>query len=116
MRDFLTALIECSASMSVLALVLMALTPLLAKRYAAKWIYYAWLVVAAGPVFPFRVHLHPASLRAPALPSPPPLAPPRSAGRPRRSRGCRSSAPYGWRAPPLSFCTTVCGMPAFSGW
>ena len=70
MRDFLTALIECSASMSVLALVLMALTPLLAKRYAAKWIYYAWLVVAAGLVIPFRFHFQTVWIRADAVPSP----------------------------------------------
>jgi beta-lactamase regulating signal transducer with metallopeptidase domain len=45
---------ECSVSMSVLALVLMALTPLLSKRYAAKWLYYAWLVIVAGLIIPFR--------------------------------------------------------------
>ena len=58
MRDFLTALLECSISMSVLTLVLIALTPLLSKRYDAKWLYYAWLVIVAGLVIPFRFRFH----------------------------------------------------------
>lgn len=69
MRDFLTTLIECSVSMSVLALILMALTPLLAKRYASKWLYYTWLVIAAGLAIPFRFHFHTAWIRADAVPS-----------------------------------------------
>ncbi len=56
MRDFLTALLECSATMSALALVYLALTPLLAKRYSAKWLYYAWLVIVVGLIVPFRIH------------------------------------------------------------
>jgi beta-lactamase regulating signal transducer with metallopeptidase domain len=54
MGDFLAALLECSVSMSVPALLLMALTPLLSKRYSAKWLYYAWLVIVAGLILPFR--------------------------------------------------------------
>ena len=56
MRDFLTALIECSLSMSALVLGLLALTPWLSKRYAAKWLYYVWLVVVIGLIVPFRFH------------------------------------------------------------
>ena len=56
MRDFLTTLLECSVSMSAVALVLMALTPLLSKRYAAKWIYSAWLIIVIGLIVPFRFH------------------------------------------------------------
>lgn len=56
MRDFLTALAECSATMSVLALIFIALTPALSKRYSAKWIYYAWLVIVVGMIVPFRLH------------------------------------------------------------
>jgi beta-lactamase regulating signal transducer with metallopeptidase domain len=69
MRDFLTTLIECSVSMSALALILMALTPLLAKRYASKWLYYTWLVIAAGLAIPFRFHFRTAWIRADAVPS-----------------------------------------------
>lgn len=69
MRNFLTALIECSVSMSALSLVLIALTPLLSKRYAAKWLYYAWLVIAAGLVIPFRFPFHTVWIRADAVPS-----------------------------------------------
>lgn len=70
MRDFLTALIECSVSMSALAFVLIALTPLLSRRYAAKWLYYTWLVIAAGLVIPFRFPFHTILIRPDAVPSP----------------------------------------------
>ncbi len=56
MQSFLTALIECSVSMSALILGLIILTPLLSKRYTAKWVYYAWLIVAIGLIIPFRLH------------------------------------------------------------
>jgi len=32
----------------------MILTPLLAKRYSSKWMYYAWLVIVIGLIIPFR--------------------------------------------------------------
>lgn len=57
MQSFLTALIECSVAMSVLILLFIAITPLLSKRYAAKWRYYAWLVIVIGLIIPFRPHL-----------------------------------------------------------
>ena len=56
MRDFLTALLECSVTISALALVYIVLTPLLSKRYSAKWLYYAWLVIVVGLIVPFRIH------------------------------------------------------------
>lgn len=56
MRDFLTALLECSVTMSILALAYIALTPLLARRYSAKWLYYAWLAIVVGLIVPFRIH------------------------------------------------------------
>ncbi len=54
MQGFLLQLLLCSVTMSALALVYMALTPLLAKRYAVKGRYYAWLVIVIGLVIPFR--------------------------------------------------------------
>jgi beta-lactamase regulating signal transducer with metallopeptidase domain len=54
MRDFLTAMLQCTVSMSLITLVYAAFAPLLSKRYAAKWQYGAWLAIAAGWVFPFR--------------------------------------------------------------
>lgn len=54
MRDFLTALLQCSISMSLITLVYVAILPFLSKRYAAKWQYMVWLVIAAGWIFPFR--------------------------------------------------------------
>lgn len=56
MRGFLIVLMECSVTMSVLALCFIALTPWLSKRYAAKWLYYGWLVIVIGLIIPFRLH------------------------------------------------------------
>jgi beta-lactamase regulating signal transducer with metallopeptidase domain len=42
--------------MSGLALLYMAVMPLLAKRYAEKWCYYAWLAIVIGLIVPFRPH------------------------------------------------------------
>ncbi|MBP1988885.1 M56 family metallopeptidase [Paenibacillus eucommiae] len=54
MQGFLTNLLQSSVSMSLITLVYAAILPLLSKRYAAKWNYMVWLLVAAGWVFPFR--------------------------------------------------------------
>jgi beta-lactamase regulating signal transducer with metallopeptidase domain len=48
------SLLICSVTMSGLALFYMAIMPLLAKRYAEKWRYYAWLAIVAGLIVPFR--------------------------------------------------------------
>ena len=56
MQVFLATLLRCSAAMSVISIVYMATMPLLSKRYSAKWLYYIWLVVVIGWVFPFRPH------------------------------------------------------------
>lgn len=63
MRDFMVVLIECSVSMSVLALGFIVMTPLLSKRYSSKGLYYAWLVVVAGLIIPFRLHLNTALIQ-----------------------------------------------------
>ena len=68
MRDFLMTLIKCSGSMSVLALFLIVLTPILSKRYASKWLYYVWLVIVAGLIIPFRLHFDTALIRINAIP------------------------------------------------
>ena len=51
---FLIALIICSLSMSVLALLYMAISPLLGKRYSEKGRYYTWLIILVGLIIPFR--------------------------------------------------------------
>ena len=56
MRGLLIVLMECSVTMSVLALCFIALTPRLSKRYASKWLYYGWLVIVIGLIIPFRLH------------------------------------------------------------
>lgn len=54
METFLTALLQCSLSMSIITLLYAAVLPILSKRYAPKWRYMVWLVIAAGWLIPFR--------------------------------------------------------------
>lgn len=54
MEKFLIVLLQCSISMSLVTLAYAAILPLLSKRYAAKWRYMVWLVIAAGWLLPFR--------------------------------------------------------------
>jgi beta-lactamase regulating signal transducer with metallopeptidase domain len=54
MQDFMIMLLICSVTMSALALLYMMATPLLAKYYSEKGLYYAWFVIVIGLIFPFR--------------------------------------------------------------
>jgi len=44
--------------MSAAALLFMLFSPLLSRRYSAKWQYYAWLVIIIGFIVPFRPDLN----------------------------------------------------------
>jgi beta-lactamase regulating signal transducer with metallopeptidase domain len=57
------ALLECTAVMSALTLVYMVLNRMLAKRYAEKWRYYAWLIIVVGLIIPFRPQLGNAAIK-----------------------------------------------------
>jgi beta-lactamase regulating signal transducer with metallopeptidase domain len=69
MQTFLSGLSECSVAMSLISLVYMAALPFLSKRYTAKWLYSAWLVLVIGWIFPFRPQFGAAliSVRMPAI-------------------------------------------------
>lgn len=54
MQAFVGALILCSISMSLVTLVYRALLPALSRRYAARWRYTVWLVIAVGWAVPLR--------------------------------------------------------------
>ncbi|WMJ87152.1 M56 family metallopeptidase [Anaerocolumna sp. MB42-C2] len=54
MEAFLIALLQCTLSMSMITLLYAAVLPILSKRYAPKWRYMVWLVIAAGWLIPFR--------------------------------------------------------------
>jgi len=54
MQSFMITLLTCSITMSVLALLYMAITPLLAKYYSEKGRYYTWLIIVIGLIIPFR--------------------------------------------------------------
>ncbi|HHX23960.1 MAG TPA: M56 family metallopeptidase [Thermoanaerobacterales bacterium] len=62
MEAFIRTLLECSVAMTVISLIYMSATPLLSKRYSAKWLYYVWLVIVIGWIFPFRPQLDVVSL------------------------------------------------------
>jgi beta-lactamase regulating signal transducer with metallopeptidase domain len=57
MDNFIITLLSCSATMSVLSLIYMALIPKLSKKYTAKGLYSIWLLVVVGWIFPFRPNL-----------------------------------------------------------
>ena len=57
MPGFMITLLICSITMSALALLYMALTPFLAKRYSEKVRYYSWLFIVIGLIIPFRPQL-----------------------------------------------------------
>lgn len=60
--EFLRTLGACTLTMSTIALLLLALTPALSKRYSAKTIYLAWLIVIVGFAVPFRPQPRPAAI------------------------------------------------------
>ncbi|MFD0711680.1 M56 family metallopeptidase [Paenibacillus sp. GCM10027626] len=54
MQSFITLLLKCSVSMSVISLIWMGLLPILSKRYEAKWLYRICLLLIIGWMVPFR--------------------------------------------------------------
>lgn len=48
------SLLEVSIAMSIIAIVYIAVTPLLSEIFTAKGRYYAWLVIILGMIIPFR--------------------------------------------------------------
>ncbi len=54
MDNFLRMLLECTLTMSVIALVLLLVTPAYTKRYSAKSAYLLWVIVMLGFLIPFR--------------------------------------------------------------
>lgn len=57
MSDFLITLAEITLTMSVVILLLLLLGPILARRYAIRWRYWAWLAVAVRLLIPFNFSL-----------------------------------------------------------
>lgn len=54
MTEMIRMIAECTVTMSVVGALLMAVTPLLTKRYSARSIYIAWMIVLVGFLIPFR--------------------------------------------------------------
>jgi len=54
-------LLTTSVAMSALALIYMAATPLLSRRYSEKGRYYVWLIIVIGLIIPFRPQFAPFS-------------------------------------------------------
>lgn len=57
MSDFLFTLAEVTLTMSAVILLLLLLGPILARRYAIRWRYWAWLAVAVRLLIPFNFSL-----------------------------------------------------------
>lgn len=51
--------------MSAVILLLLIISPLLNKRYSAKWRYFVWLVVALRLIIPFKLELPQAPVNIP---------------------------------------------------
>ena len=56
-EEALRTTIEISLGVSAVILLLLVTKPLLDKRYAAKWRYWVWLILALRLIFPFRLPL-----------------------------------------------------------
>ncbi|WP_379143185.1 M56 family metallopeptidase [Paenibacillus sp. sgz500992] len=52
MQEFFSTLFLNSVTMSLVTLIYAAILPVLSKRYAAKWCYIGWIIIAVGWVFP----------------------------------------------------------------
>ena len=63
MSDFLITLAEITLTMSAVILLLLLLGPLLSRRYAIRWRYWAWLAVAARLLIPVNLSLPEAPVR-----------------------------------------------------
>ena len=57
MSDFLITLAEITLTMSAVILLLLLLGPILARRYAIRWRYWAWLAVAVRLLIPLNLSL-----------------------------------------------------------
>lgn len=57
MSDFLITLAEITLTMSAVILLLLLLGPILARRYAIRWRYWAWLAVAVRLLIPINLSL-----------------------------------------------------------
>jgi|GEM_PF-4911292 len=67
MQNFIVELLSISLSMSVLALLYIAVSPLLARRYSEKGRYYAWLIIVLGLIIPFRPQFENVVVESPVI-------------------------------------------------
>ena len=57
MQSIMVGLFFKSVVMTFIGLLFIAVTPFLLKRYSAKWLYYSWLVILIGFIFPFTFNM-----------------------------------------------------------
>lgn len=57
MLAFITSLLEVSLGCSIAIAGLLLLSPIIKKRYGAKWKYWIWLLLAIRLLLPFDIHL-----------------------------------------------------------
>lgn len=93
MGGFLLNLLECTLTMTALSCLLLALTPLLERRYSPRCLYALWLIVVVGFVVPLRPGAAAVTVTLPA-PGPISVAPLQTA-----SPEARDDTPEGEQAP-----------------
>lgn len=69
MEMFMRMMLECTLTMSAVSLLFMAATPLLSKRYSARSLCIAWIVILVGFVVPLRPQPAPAAITMPVAPA-----------------------------------------------
>lgn len=57
LNEILLSVMEISLSTGAVILILLLLSPFLQKRYAAKWRYYIWIILAVRLVVPYNISL-----------------------------------------------------------
>ena len=67
MLGYLTTLLFCSATTTVIAAVYKVLTPKLMILFRAKWCYYAWVIILIGLVIPFRPQFESTIISLPSI-------------------------------------------------
>lgn len=81
LESIFSNVVEITVAVSLLILLLLALTPLLRRQYTAKWRYWAWLALAARLLIPWNVSLPAAPVQVQisnrtVLPAPAPVSAP----------------------------------------
>ena len=54
MKIFITTLVSCSISMTIIGMIIISITFLIKEKYKSKWFYHIWVFIVLGLAIPFR--------------------------------------------------------------